>query len=460
MKRRLAAALVVLVAGAGAAVAYTAAVRDREYRRLIAAGEAALGGGQTSVAIEAFSGAIALKPDSMLAHLKRGETYRRHGDLKAAFRDLRDASELDPSATRPLEQLGDVSLALNRPDRAAERYAAHVQLDDRSPRVLYKLALAQYRTGQPALALQSARRALALDSRFADAHYLAGLCLAAQGQAADARKALERAVELQPAFIAAREALASAYRSAGRHSDATEQLEALAALDRGRPVRLIALGLEYADARRTDLAVATLGRAAERFPDHVDVYATLGEVWLRTAVDTGDRVALGKALEALRTAVVRGGSSRELALYGRALLAAGDTPAALRSLREASTKLPVAPATLVDLATAAERLGDRRTARDALERHVALLAGSTAPVTVARRLGDLSLALGETPEAVRWWRRAAAGTSDVALLVQLAQAETRVGDFDAARETVARALALSPADTSARRLQTLLGAKK
>ena len=459
MKRRLAAAFVVLVAGAAAAVAYTDAVRDREYRRLVAAGETALASGQTSVAIEAFSGAIALKPDSMLAHLKRGETYRQHGDLKAAFRDLRDASELDPSATRPLEQLGDVSLALNRPDRAAERYAAHVALDDRSPRVFYKLAVAQYRAGQPAQALASARRALALDNSLADAHYLAGLCLMTQGQTVDARKALERAIDLQPAFIPAREALATAYRSSGRHVDATEQLEALAALDRGRPARMVALGLEYADARRTDLAVATLGRAAERFPDSVDVYATLGEVWLRTALDTGDRVALGKALEALRTAVVRGGSSRELAMYGRALLEAGDTSAALRSLREASTKLPVAPATLLDLATAAERMGDRRTARDALERHVTLLAGSTPPVSVVRRLGDLSMALGDARAAVRWWRRAATETADVALLVRLAQAETRVGDFDAARQTVARALALAPADAGARRVQSLVGAK-
>ena len=168
--------------------------------------------------------------------------------------------------------------------------------------------------------------------------------------------------------------------------DATEQLEALAALDRGRPARLIALGLEYADARRTDLAVATLGRAAERFPDNVDVYATLGEVWLRIAVDTGDGVALRKALEALRTAVVRGGSSRELALYGRALLVAGDTAAALRSLREAATKLPVAPATLLDLATAAERLGDRQTrarcastARRAAGRIDAVSLGGQAP---------------------------------------------------------------------------------
>ena len=128
-------------------------------------------------------------------------------------------------------------------------------------------------------------------------------------------------VALEPALLPAREALAATYRTSGRHMDASEQLEAIATLDRGRPERLIALGLEYADARRTDLAVATLGRATERFPDNVEVYASLGEVWLRTALETGDRVALGKAREALRTAVVRGGSGRELGLYGRALLA-------------------------------------------------------------------------------------------------------------------------------------------
>jgi tetratricopeptide (TPR) repeat protein len=456
MKRRLAAALVVLALGAAAAVAYTAATRDREYRRLVAAGEAALASQQTSVAIEAFSGAIALKPDSMLAHLKRGETYRRHGDLKAAFRDLRAASSLDPSATRPLEQLGDVSLALQRPERAAERYAAYAQLDDRSPRVLYKLGLAYYRAGQPERARAPVSRALALDPQFAEAHYLSGLCLAAQRQPIEARKALERAIALQPALIPAREALAASYRAAGRHLDATEQLEALAALDRTRAARLIALGLEYEDARRTDLAVSTLGRAAERFPDNVEVYTALGEVWLRIAAEAVDRVALGKALEALREAVVRGGSSRAIALYGRAQLASGDASGALRTLREASTKLPVPPGTLMDLATAAERTGHPVEARSALERHVALMAGAPAPTGIARRLGDLSLATGDTTAAVRWWRRAAVNTTDVALLVQLADAELRSGDPDTARQTVARALALSPADPGARRVQAAL----
>jgi tetratricopeptide (TPR) repeat protein len=460
MKRRLVAACVVLAAGAGAAVAYTAAARDREYRRLIAAGEAALAVRQTSTAIEAFSGAIALKPDAMLAHLKRGETYRRHGDLRAALRDLRAAAELDPSATRPLEPLGDVTLDLQRPELAAERFAAYVRLDDRSPRVLYKLALSHYRAGKPAEALTWVRHALELDPRLADAHYLLGLCLSAERQDAQARRALERAVSIDAGHIPAREALAGLHRAAGRHAEAAEYLEAIAALDRSDPRRLIALGLEYADARRTDLAVATLGRAAERFPDNVQVYSTLGAIWLRIAEDSGDRVALGKAREALRTAVVRGGAGHELALYGQAQLESGDLRGAVRSLREAASHLPVAPATLLTLATAAERLGDRRTARDALEQHVALTVGQPPSVAACRRLGDLSSAIGDVRRAVHWWRRAVEGQTDAdaPLLVRLAEAEARIGEPDRARATLDRVAPLAPADPRVMRLKRQLGA--
>jgi tetratricopeptide (TPR) repeat protein len=458
MKRRLVAACLVLAAGAGAAVAYTAAARDREYRRLIAAGEAALAARQTSTAIEAFSGAVALKPDAMLAHLKRGETYRRQGDLRAALRDLRAAAELDPSATRPLEPLGDVTLELQRPELAAERYAAYVRLDDRSPRVLYKLALSHYRAGNPAEALTWIHRALALDAGLADAHYLLGLCLSAERQTTRARRALERAVALDAGHIPAREALAALHRAAGRHADAAEHLEAVAALDRADPRRLIALGLEYADARRTDLAVATLGRAAERFPQNVQVYAALGAIWLRVAEETGDRVALGKAREALRTAVVRGGAGPELALYGQAQLHSGDLRGAVRSLREAASHLPVTPSTLLTLAAAAERAGDRRTARDALERHVALTVGQPPSAVACRRLGDLSSAIGDIGRAVHWWRRAAETHADAPLLLRLAEAEAKIGEADRARATLDRVAALAPHDPRIARLRRQLGA--
>ena len=82
MKRALLAALLLLVTLA-AAYAWSATRRERSYRQYIEQGEAALSRDDTFSAIEAFSGAIALKGESMLGYLKRGEAYRRRGELEA-----------------------------------------------------------------------------------------------------------------------------------------------------------------------------------------------------------------------------------------------------------------------------------------------------------------------------------------------------------------------------------------
>ena len=178
MKRTAVIALLV-AAGLLGVLAWQAIARQREYSRLIAEGDRALARDETFRAVEAYSGAIALRRDSMLAYLKRGETYRRRGETGEALRDLRRAAELDPTATRPLELLGDLNASLERYARAQESYEAYLRLDDRSPRVLYKLALARYRLGSAQKALPPLRQALAVDDRFAPAHYLLGLCLKA-----------------------------------------------------------------------------------------------------------------------------------------------------------------------------------------------------------------------------------------------------------------------------------------
>jgi tetratricopeptide (TPR) repeat protein len=61
------------------------------------------------------------------------------------MRDFRTATDIDPSSLRALESLGDVNVALGRNERAIERYETFITLDDRNPRVLYKLGLARYR---------------------------------------------------------------------------------------------------------------------------------------------------------------------------------------------------------------------------------------------------------------------------------------------------------------------------
>jgi tetratricopeptide (TPR) repeat protein len=359
---------------AGVVLAAYAVRQEREFQRLIAAGDAAMAEERTFEAIEAFSGALTLKRDSMLAYVKRGDAYRRRGELNAALRDLREAAALDPSAPRAAELLGDVNVGMERYERAAEHYRAFIALDDRAPRIYYKLALTYYRNGQASLAVEPLQQAVALDARFAEAHYLLALCLRARDQNDQALAALNRAVEVNPAFDAAREELSHLYFETGRNQQAIQQLEALAALEPSRPERLVSVGLAYARIGRTDAAILTLGRAAERYPDEPVVYTALGRVWLEQAEQRNDRVALSKAVEALQPSTAGSGASSEaLMLYGRALFLSGQFEAAERALQQAAARQPVEPLALRYLADSSERLGHAAAAHDALTRYVALV---------------------------------------------------------------------------------------
>ena len=372
MKRSVILTVTAVALVATAVLVWVDARREREFRRLIAVGDAALAAGQTFDAIEAFSGALALKPTSMAASLKRGDTYRRRGEYTAALRDLGQAASLDPTAPRPIELLGDVQMALGQYAAAAAEYQRYLAIDDRAPTVLYKLALAHYRSGMAKRAVEPLRRAVAIDDRFAEAHYLLGLCLRETDRTQSLR-ALRRALELNATFAAAREELARTYEGMGRWQDAIDQLEALAALEPTRAERLVNVGLAYERIGRRDTAVLTLGRAAERHPDAAIVYTALGRIWLASAEEQKDPVALGKAIKALQPAAAQAGAASETrALYGRALALSGNMVAAERMLLQAVATVPVDPSAYRYLAEVARRLGHAGVARDAAAKYAVL----------------------------------------------------------------------------------------
>jgi tetratricopeptide (TPR) repeat protein len=451
MRRAFLVTAVLVVAGVAAALSYQAAARARDYRALVARGDQALRDDQTFAAIEAYSGALALRPDSMLAYLRRAETYRRRGDvargdLEAAAKDLRSAAALDPAAPRPLEELGDVYYALQRYERAAETYERVLHLDDRAAGIAYKLALARYREGNLAAAIAAARQALAGDPRLANAQYLLGLCFRDQHLLPDAQRAFERAVELAPGMIPAREELADIYAARGRRAEEIEQLQLIAALDRGRVERQVAVGLAHARAGHGDLAVLTLSSAVERAADPAVVYGALGRIWLQRAEARNDRVDLSKALEALeRVAATASATSDILTLYGRALLLDGEVDVAERILEDATRRYPLDPAAFKYYAEAAERQGHLEIAREALVSYDRLVGEEKDFAPRATSIAALSVRLADPDTAAEWLRRASSKfPNDVRLLALLADAQIRSGDRAAAAATVAKGFEKDP----------------
>jgi tetratricopeptide (TPR) repeat protein len=466
VKRALVVIVLLAAAAAGGAVAYQAAARQRDYSVLLTRGDTALRDDQTFAAIEAYSGAIALRPDSMLAHLRRGQTYQRRGDrgdLDAAARDFRTARDLDPTSTRPLEALGDVNHQLQRYDRAADAYESYLRLDDRSPRISYKLALAHYRRRDIDMALTSLRAAIRLDDRLADAQYLLGVCLREKERLPEALRAIERAIAIAPGMIPAREELADLYGALGRKADQLEQLQVLAALDRDQVARQIAVGMAHARARHWDLAVLTLGSALERNPSEPEIYRAIGQVWLERPRE--DEAFLRKAREALERVVSSpAATSESYTLYGRALLESGEADRAERAFLQATTQFPIDPSAFLLYASTAEKQNHLDGARRALIQYGGLIANDPDFVERAARIGSLSLRLNDPPTAVAWLTRAAAKRpNDVALAASLADAQMRTGDVEGAKATLAQGLAKDPASSQllslARRLEKVRSKK-
>lgn len=446
MRRPLLLMVVLAVAAAGAAVAYQAVSRDREYRQLLARGDAALTDDQTFGAIEAYSGAVAMRPDSMIARLRRGETYQRRGDLAAAARDFRTAAALDPAAPRPLEELGNVLYQMQRYQRAADVYESALKLDDRSARVSYKLALSRYRADDLDAALAEATRTVRLSDSTADAYYLLGLCLRDRQRTAEARRAFEQAVLMSPGLVPAREELADLYAAQNRRVDEIDQLQVIAGLDHDHIERQIAVGLAQARAGHAEPAVITLGTALERMPGEPLVYEALGRVWLQDAEARNDRLALNKALEALeRVGAGPASTSAALTLYGRALLRDGQLDRAEQALRQATERYPLDPSAFLHYATAAERQNHLDAARRALINYGSLAADDAQFVARATRIAALSMRLDDPASAARWLQLAAdANPTDVRLLASLGEAQFKAGDRDAVRATIARGLDLDP----------------
>jgi Tfp pilus assembly protein PilF len=133
---------------------------------------------------------------------------------------------------------------------------------------------------------------------------------------------------------------------------------------------------------------------------------------------------------------------------------AGNFQAAERTLEQATVRLPVDPRAFLDLAGAAERLGHLSVEREALIRHISLAGDDGDPGARSAKVAELSLRMNDAAGAARWAQRSLTlGNAGMLPLTLLADAQVRLKDYGAARQTIAQALARDPGNAVLLRLR-------
>ena len=219
----------------------------------------------------------------MLGYLKRGEAYRRRGELEAALRDLRRR----PSSTRRRRCRASCWATSTTPATASrprrEHYQAYVELDDRSPRVLYKLALARYRAGQPGPGDSMRSRRRSPSTTASRRRTTCSACASASaGDTEAALAALDRAIALAPTLLAGARRAGGSLRAsrtiAGRLDAARGAARARSGAGARRHARSRLRPRRPARPRGHDAAATP----PSGIPNYTYTYVALGRVWLET----------------------------------------------------------------------------------------------------------------------------------------------------------------------------------
>jgi lipoprotein NlpI len=154
--------------------------------------------GDYAKAIESYSRALRLEPNSATTFHARGYAYYRSHSDSQAIRDFSEAIRLEPAYSEAFHDRGRAFEDKGDYEHAIKDYTQAMSLKSSDPDLLYDRAFDYERNGEYALAVADLNEVVRRFPFASDAHRNRGLALLFSAGATEAQEDLSRAVELNP----------------------------------------------------------------------------------------------------------------------------------------------------------------------------------------------------------------------------------------------------------------------
>lgn len=371
--------------------------------------------GRLDEAAEAYSRALALRPDDVPALVYRGEIFLSQGKLDAAADALREALALEPATTAAKALLGQVALARQDFQEAVKLLGAALAETPEANRLHYSLGLAYRGLGDRVKAEEHLAKAGAVGVAPADplldalaglrtgerVHIARGRTAFRAGRWADAAEQFRKAVTARPESVEARVNLGSALVQTGDVAGAVVQFQEALRLDPNNATAHFNLGILLSGKGPTPEALEHLRAAVDRWPRDAEARRTLARL-LRDAGRPEEALAeYGKAVEL--------DPAEETARLGEAetLVRLGRYGQAREKLEESLRALPGSGRLSHGLARLLAACPDVSVRDGARALELGLAVWNVLPLAVHAETVALAHAeLGRCAEAAEWQRKA------------------------------------------------------
>jgi tetratricopeptide (TPR) repeat protein len=357
---------------------------------------ALLNRGDSARAIEEFRRALELSPDHAPAHSGLASALKDKGDLNAAMAEYRLALELDEHFAEGHHNLGNALMDLGDLDGAISEFRRAVELKPDLAQAHNGLGVALGRQGDLDGSVIEHQRAVALNSAVPKLYNNLGLALRKKGDLDGAIIALQRELEINPSDAGVQINLGAALIERGDLDAGITACRRALELKPNQFEAHFNIGTALLDSSDWDGAIAEYRRALELKPDTTEAaYRLAKALWGKGDLE-GAIGAYRRATE-LKPDFVEAHNN-----LGAALQAHGELEAAMTEFRNALKLAPNFPLARRNLAQTQQYIEWNRRLPD-------VLAGRDLPGSAAERLELAQFALVQKhlyAAAARWYRDA------------------------------------------------------
>ncbi len=208
-------------------------------------GIARLRAGRLHEALEAFQGAIRIKPDLAPAHYNLGNVYAKSDMYAEAIESYKQAIRIEPDLAEAHTNLGVVYGIKGMSQEAIESYREAIRIKPDFALAHYNLGNVYKESGMRSEAIESYKEAIRIEPDFAPAYYNLGNAYSESGMRAEAIESYKEAIRIEPDFAEAQYNLGITYDESGLYHEAIEAYKEAIRIKPDYPETHLALGTTY-----------------------------------------------------------------------------------------------------------------------------------------------------------------------------------------------------------------------